>query len=101
MHYVQKQAGQCGIIYCTSRKRTEEVADLLKVRNYRAACYHAGLPGEQRAAVQMRSSAMISILWSLPWRLVWGSINPTYALWCITIFRKHRSLLSGNRSRGS
>ncbi len=52
LHYVQKQAGQCGIIYCTSRKRTEEVADLLKVRNYRAACYHAGLPSEQRAAVQ-------------------------------------------------
>lgn len=52
LHYVQKQAGQCGIVYCTSRKRTEEVADLLKVRNYRAACYHAGLPAEQRAAVQ-------------------------------------------------
>ncbi len=52
LHYVQKQAGQCGIVYCTSRKRTEEVADLLKVRNYRAACYHAGLPSEQRAAVQ-------------------------------------------------
>lgn len=52
LHYVQKQAGQCGIVYCTSRKRTEEVADILKVRNYRAACYHAGLPSEQRAAVQ-------------------------------------------------
>ena len=52
LHYVQKQAGQCGIVYCTSRKRTEEVADLVKVRNYRAACYHAGLPSEQRAAVQ-------------------------------------------------
>nr|WP_321242930.1 DNA helicase RecQ [uncultured Tolumonas sp.] len=52
LHYVQKQAGQCGIVYCTSRKRTEEVADLLKVRNYRAACYHAGLPSDQRAAVQ-------------------------------------------------
>nr|WP_246358919.1 DNA helicase RecQ [Tolumonas osonensis] len=52
LHYVQKQAGQCGIVYCTSRKRTEEVADLLKVRNYRAACYHAGLPTEERARVQ-------------------------------------------------
>ncbi len=52
LHYVQKQAGQCGIVYCTSRKRTEEVADLLKVRNYRAACYHAGLPADERARVQ-------------------------------------------------
>ena len=52
LHYVQKQAGQCGIVYCTSRKRTEEVADLLKVRNIRAACYHAGLPAEDRARVQ-------------------------------------------------
>ena len=52
LHYVQKQAGQCGIVYCTSRKRTEEVADLLKVRNIRAACYHAGLPAEERARVQ-------------------------------------------------
>ena len=52
LHYVQKQAGQCGIVYCTSRKRTEEVADLQKVRNYRAACYHAGLPADERARVQ-------------------------------------------------
>lgn len=52
LQYVQKQAGQCGIVYCTSRKRTEEVADLLKVRNYRAACYHAGLPADERARVQ-------------------------------------------------
>ena len=52
LHYVQKQAGQCGIVYCTSRKRTEEVADLLKVRNIRAACYHAGLPADERARVQ-------------------------------------------------
>ena len=52
LHYVQKQAGQCGIVYCTSRKRTEEVADLLKVRNIMAACYHAGLPAEERARVQ-------------------------------------------------
>lgn len=74
----KKQAGQCGIVLRTSRKRTEEVADILKVRNYRAACYHAGLPADERGLRWMRLSAMIWILWSPPWPLGWGSTNPTW-----------------------
>ncbi len=50
--YVSKQGGQCGIVYCGSRNRTEEVARLLRGRGVRAACYHAGLPQAERASVQ-------------------------------------------------
>lgn len=50
--YVAKQGGQCGIVYCMSRNRTEEVARFLRGRGVRAACYHAGLPGDERASVQ-------------------------------------------------
>ncbi len=50
--YLDKQQGQCGIVYCTSRNRTEEVARFLRGRGIRAACYHAGLPGDERASVQ-------------------------------------------------
>jgi ATP-dependent DNA helicase RecQ len=52
LQYVQKQKGRAGIVYCSSRKRTEEVAEFLVNRQFRAACYHAGLPTNQRAAVQ-------------------------------------------------
>lgn len=36
-------AGKCGIVYCLSRKSTEEVAEVLKVNGINAAAYHAGL----------------------------------------------------------
>jgi len=50
--YLAKQGGQCGIVYCTSRSRTEEVARLLVTRGHKAACYHAGLPVAERNRVQ-------------------------------------------------
>lgn len=52
LQYVQKQSGQCGIVYCSSRKRTEDVAEQLKARKIKAACYHAGMPAGDRASVQ-------------------------------------------------
>ena len=50
--FLKKQQGMSGIVYCTSRHRTEEVARFLSSRQIRAACYHAGLPGEERSRVQ-------------------------------------------------
>ena len=41
-----------GIVYCKSRKRTQEVAELLKQKGVQADYYHAGLPGPVRSAKQ-------------------------------------------------
>jgi len=38
----------CGIIYCKSRKRTKEIAELLKLQKIPADFYHAGLNQEER-----------------------------------------------------
>ena len=42
----------CGIIYCRSRKKTEELALLLQQNNISAIAYHAGMPKESRNEVQ-------------------------------------------------
>ncbi|MFT3704007.1 MAG: ATP-dependent DNA helicase RecQ [Agriterribacter sp.] len=47
LEIVEKVKG-CGIIYCRSRKRTKEIADLLQLHNTSADYYHAGLTHEQR-----------------------------------------------------
>ena len=44
--------GESGIVYCLSRKRTEEVAEKLRAHGVGAAAYHAGLPAEERRRVQ-------------------------------------------------
>jgi len=50
--YLDKQKENSGIIYCLSRKSTEQLADELKTIGYKAACYHAGLDKEVREKVQ-------------------------------------------------
>jgi ATP-dependent DNA helicase RecQ len=49
---VQARQGESGIVYCLSRKSTEETADYLKEQGCKATCYHAGLSPEQRANAQ-------------------------------------------------
>ena len=44
--------GESGIVYCLSRKRTEEVAEKLRAHGVDAAAYHAGLPADERRRVQ-------------------------------------------------
>ncbi|WP_291782940.1 DNA helicase RecQ [Cecembia sp.] len=41
--YIKSHKGKSGIIYCLSRKKVEEIAELLKVNGVKAAPYHAGL----------------------------------------------------------
>jgi ATP-dependent DNA helicase RecQ len=50
--FVALHAGESGIVYCLSRKRTEEVTAQLQAAGVRAAAYHAGLPAEERRRVQ-------------------------------------------------
>jgi ATP-dependent DNA helicase RecQ len=48
IQYVQSHKGKAGIIYCLSRKKVEEVAELLRVNDVRALPYHAGLDPHTR-----------------------------------------------------
>ncbi|MEX2513096.1 MAG: DNA helicase RecQ [Cyclobacteriaceae bacterium] len=50
--YIKSQKGKSGIIYCLSRKKVEEIAELLKVNGINAAPYHAGLDGHVRVKNQ-------------------------------------------------
>lgn len=49
---VHEFKGKTGIIYVQSRKATEEIANVLKVNNIKAAPYHAGLDPKTRAKTQ-------------------------------------------------
>ena len=50
--YLQQQDGAAGIVYCSSRRKVDELADALRQRGITAAAYHAGLDADVRAAVQ-------------------------------------------------
>ncbi|MDF7813297.1 DNA helicase RecQ [Hymenobacter sp. YC55] len=52
IQYVKQRKGLAGIIYCLSRKKVEEIAELLKVNDVRALPYHAGLDPHVRMANQ-------------------------------------------------
>ncbi|MFO0568625.1 MAG: ATP-dependent DNA helicase RecQ [Polyangiaceae bacterium] len=49
---VRARAGQSGIVYCLSRKSTEQTADQLREHGIRARAYHAGMEAEARTRVQ-------------------------------------------------
>ena len=50
--FLAAHEGEAGIIYCSTRKRTEELAGHLRERGIAAAAYHAGLAAEERDQVQ-------------------------------------------------
>ncbi|GGF05353.1 DNA helicase RecQ [Pseudoalteromonas gelatinilytica] len=52
LRYLKAQQNQSGIIYCTSRKRVDDVAEKLADAGFNAAAYHAGMSNEQRQFVQ-------------------------------------------------
>jgi ATP-dependent DNA helicase RecQ len=52
IRYIRKMAGKSGIIYCLSRKKVEEIAELLQVNGILALPYHAGLDANTRAKHQ-------------------------------------------------
>ncbi|MER8519181.1 DNA helicase RecQ [Mesorhizobium sp. M0644] len=50
--FVQRHAGRSGIVYCLSRKKTEEMAAFLERNGVRALAYHAGMSKDAREANQ-------------------------------------------------
>ena len=47
--FIRQNAGKSGIIYCLSRKKVEELAELLCINGIKALPYHAGLDAKTRA----------------------------------------------------
>ncbi|NOY46946.1 MAG: DNA helicase RecQ [Chlorobi bacterium] len=52
IRFVKQNQGKSGIIYCLSRKRVEELAQVLQVNGVKAVPYHAGLDAKTRARHQ-------------------------------------------------
>lgn len=52
IRYIKQNPGKSGIIYCLSRKKVEELAELLNINNIKALPYHAGLDAKTRAENQ-------------------------------------------------
>ncbi len=52
IRFVKQYPGKSGIIYCLSRKKVEEIAQVLQVNNIKAVPYHAGLDPKTRSKHQ-------------------------------------------------
>ncbi|MCL4113998.1 UNVERIFIED_CONTAM: hypothetical protein GTU68_025260, partial [Idotea baltica] len=52
IRFVKKNAGKSGIVYCLSRKRVEELAQVLQVNGVSAVPYHAGFDAKTRSKYQ-------------------------------------------------
>lgn len=50
--YIKNNSGKSGIIYCLSRKKVEELSEVLKVNGIKALPYHAGMDSATRTANQ-------------------------------------------------
>ncbi len=50
--FLKGRKSESGIIYCLSRKNTEELAAKLKAKNHKAEAYHAGLSHNDRISIQ-------------------------------------------------
>lgn len=50
--FIKSRDGKSGIIYCLSRKKVEELAELLKINNIKALPYHAGMDAATRSENQ-------------------------------------------------
>ena len=50
--YIKANEGKSGIVYCLSRKKVEEFADILKANGIKALPYHAGMDSAVRSANQ-------------------------------------------------
>ncbi|OIQ28371.1 MAG: ATP-dependent DNA helicase RecQ [Bacteroidetes bacterium MedPE-SWsnd-G2] len=50
--FIKQNEGKSGIVYCLSRKRVEELAQVLQVNGVKAVPYHAGLDAKKRVSHQ-------------------------------------------------
>ena len=50
--YIKQHPGKSGIIYCLSRKKVEELAEVLRTNDIKAEAYHAGMDSATRSKTQ-------------------------------------------------
>lgn len=50
--FIKQNSGKSGIIYCISRKKVEELSEMLRINDIKAAPYHAGLDPATRSKTQ-------------------------------------------------
>ncbi len=48
IRFLKEHKGKSGVVYCLSRKKVEEIAQLINVNGFKAAPYHAGLDPDVR-----------------------------------------------------
>ena len=52
IRFIKQHPSKSGIIYCLSRKKVEELAEILRANDIKAAAYHAGLDSGTRSQTQ-------------------------------------------------
>ncbi len=52
VRFIKSNSGKAGIVYCLSRKKVEEIAEVLNINGIKALPYHAGLDAKTRADTQ-------------------------------------------------
>ena len=52
VRFIKQHTGKSGIIYCLSRKKVEDLAEVLRANDIKAQCYHAGLDSATRSQTQ-------------------------------------------------
>jgi ATP-dependent DNA helicase RecQ len=52
VRFIKQHTGKSGIIYCLSRKKVEDLAEVLRANDIKAQCYHAGLDSVTRTQTQ-------------------------------------------------
>lgn len=50
--FIKQNTGKSGIIYCLSRKKVEDLAEVLRANNIKASAYHAGMDTKDRSETQ-------------------------------------------------
>ena len=50
--FIKQHSGKSGIVYCLSRKKVEELAQILQANDIKASAYHAGMDSETRSKTQ-------------------------------------------------
>ncbi len=52
VRHAKQNVGKSGIIYCLSRKKVEQISEVLRVNGIKALGYHAGMDAHQRSRIQ-------------------------------------------------